>query len=252
MMHLKALINNINIRYIIIIFFLLTITIFLYNFSIIFANHSFIQKNSEINRTITGILKEEYNIDETLKNYEQSIDKYNFADGYHIITFKTVDEADDFYFKTSNYFSEIGLGSIAQDNTELISSNIANIILVITIIILFILVTIFLTNIIHNLEKDISLYKLIGYKDNMIIKTMILSIIILFIILFTISFTVNYLLFTLLNNIDLIDKINIKWNLNIRSYFFLLSIIFSSILVSIFKTIIKIKRISPIQLIKSC
>ena len=145
------------------------------------------------------------------------------------------------------------IGNIESSTITETSRGLAmNIIYGATIIILFIILF-FSLNILYNLEKDISLFKLLGFKNKKIILITLGLLYIYYFLMFLISILlarIIYFIFSL-NSLKLILGVNNLYILNINNYILLWLIISIFIILSFIRVTYKVIKISPINLIKA-
>ena len=145
------------------------------------------------------------------------------------------------------------IGNIESSTITETSRGLAmNIIYGATIIILFIILF-FSLNILYNLEKDISLFKLLGFKNKKIILITLGLLYIYYFLMFLISILlarIIYFIFSL-NSLKLILGVNNLYILNINNYILLWLIISIFIILSFIRVTYKVVKISPINLIKA-
>lgn len=239
MIHLKAIMNKSNIKQII-IFFLLFVSIII--FICLFKNTSDIylkEKEKEDYRTIYITIKPFVNKEEILN--DDMIEKYLNEENEYIIVLKSSNNVDNFKLKYNNMINRFASQSF-NDSSYKISKTIISIILSISIIIMTILIFVFSINYIYNIEKDIALYKLIGYSNNKIIKLFIIYMLLLYFVIYIISIIISFIITKYIITIAFISVLEI-----LILYLFVIIIV----LISFIRIIKRIKKISPIELINS-
>lgn len=252
MIHIKACFNKLIIKYQL-IFILLFSTLIICNIFIKSVDINLeTEKNKPQYRTLLIKDNNLEKIQSILNNNISIIENYFYDESTNefTITFNNISTLENFIDK---YEFEIITIEPFQDSNYMIIRNIFNGILIIINILIFILIIILGINFIHNLEKDISLYKLIGYSEKKIIYYLSVALYIFYLVTYLISIILSLTTLKILPifNIEFIDNIKIINILNLKDYLTIgLKIIFIVTLSSI-NIILKIKKVTPIKLINS-
>lgn len=239
MIHLKAFINKSNIKQII-VFFLLFTTIIIFicllkNIKISYTK----EKESKEYRTTYITFIENYNPENILNDFK--IEKYLYEDDIYVVLFKQTSYIKEFKTENNSIINTFASQNF-NDTNIIISKTIINILLSISIIIMSTLIFLFSMNYIYNIEKDVALYKLLGYSNNKIIELLITYMLLLYLTIYLIS-TITSLLIT-----KYIIKITFINTFETILIYIVISLI---VLISFIRIINKVKKISPITLISS-
>lgn len=239
MIHLKAFINKSNIKQII-VFFLLFTTIIIFicllkNIKISYTK----EKESKEYRTTYITFIENYNPENILNDFK--IEKYLYEGDIYVVLFKQTSYIKEFKTKNNSIINTFASQNF-NDTNIIISKTIINILLSISIIIMSTLIFLFSMNYIYNIEKDVALYKLLGYSNNKIIKLLIIYMLLLYLTIYLIS-TITSLLIT-----KYIIKITFINTFETILIYIVISLI---VFISFIRIINKVKKISPITLISS-
>ena len=253
MIHFKICFNKNLIKYIC-IFVLLFSTIIFSLCLIKNINNKIIIEQKDIRyRSALIDLGEYKNIEIDLKDNEDIIENYDYASDNReiLITFVDENSLNNFLNKYEKNFYSVSTESFSNSNYYIVR-NIFNVIILISLILIVFLIIIFSVNLIYNLERDVALYKLLGFS-NMKILTF------LFIFMYLV-YTFSYLLSIIIINITFkfIHYFNISIfndmkfiQLEILEYFVIFLFFSIIILFSFIRVAIKAKKVSPIELIKS-
>lgn len=252
MIHLKACFNKNIIRYKI-IFILLFSTIMICNAFVKSVDKSLeTEKNKEQYRTLLIEDNDTNKVEIILKNNKDIIEDYSVDEMNNqvIVLFNNIDDLEKFINK--NEFNGITTQPF-QDSNYMITRNIFNGILVVINILIFVLIIVFSINLIHNLEKDISLYKLIGYSDKKIIKYLLLGLYGFYLGTYLISIIISLSLLKIIPmfNIDFLKDITIIGLLNLKEYIIIGFEVILVVTLSSINIVSKIKKVTPIKLINS-
>ena len=252
MIHLKACLNKNIIRYEV-IFILLFSTIMVCNAFVKSVDKSLeTEKSKEQYRTL---LIEDKDIDKVkviLKTNQDIIEDYSIDELSNeiVVLFNTVEDLEKFIEK--NKFNGMTTQPF-QDSNYMITRNIFNGILVVINILIFVLIIVFSINLIHNLEKDISLYKLIGYNDKKIIKYLLLGLYGFYLGTYLISIILSLILIKIIPmfDIEFLKDITIVGLLNVKDYIIIGFEVILIVALSSINMVSKIKKVTPIKLIGS-
>lgn len=227
---LKGLIDKKKIlKYSLIIFItLLTITIFA---SILEYQKNLINKeyNKEEYRKIIITLKEN-NMD-FLNSF--TIEDVNRIDDlqYEII-FYTKDTKDDFIksVKSIRNITTIETKSIPQSfETNTIAFKIMITFLSVSIILL---ILVFSINYIYLIEKDLSLYKLLGFNKKRIVCLLLLFLTMVSTLLYLLANVLTFIGYRILNKIDILTNFNYTFKIEIKNIFLIMSIYLVAFLIN--------------------
>lgn len=252
MIHLKACFNKNIVRYEI-IFILLFSTIMMCNAFVKSVDKSLeIEKNKEEYRTLLIEDDDTNKVKIVLKNNKDIIEDYSIDEinNQVVVLFNNIDDLEKFIEK--NKFNGMTTQPF-QDSNYMITRNIFNGILVVINILIFILIIIFSINLIHNLEKDISLYKLIGYSDKKIIKYLLLGLYGFYLGTYLISIILSLILLKLVPmfNVEFLKDITIIRLLNLKDYIIIGFEVILVVALSSINIVSKIKKVTPIKLMNS-
>ncbi len=127
------------------------------------ANKKDIQSNQQIYRTV--LFKANTDIEQIINNNTDIIESCDISDEEYItITFKNVDYIDDFIEKYDEYFEEIERNILSASDKSFGNLSMTLLFLVNYIIIFLVIIFIIIMNINYliHIEKDISLYSILG------------------------------------------------------------------------------------------
>lgn len=255
MIHLKACFHKSVIKYGIILLLLFLSLLTFFNMKKYVDNNLKEEQNAIIYRTVSVKPKDASLLLEIISVNPDKIENYSFdtMSQRYIIIFKNISYIDSFLNSNSSNISEVQRNEFSMKDTYSVLQSIFNVIIGVASILLLILIFLFSINLIYNLEKDIALYKLLGYSQNQIILTLVVGIYLFYLCLFLISIVLMYLLFFFLKNfnIQILEGNTIRTILTFKDYLFVWGISNVSILLSFIRVVRKVKKISPIELIKS-
>ena len=134
-----------------------------------------------------------------------------------------------------------------------VTQNVTKGLIFLCLIIIIILIFLFSINIIYNFEKDISLYKLLGFKDSYIISVTLIFIIIYYFLVYILALIIYIIIGKLLsiNNVTIIKDIKFMNLLNCTYLIYICGFIIIVTLLSFIRIIYKIKKNNPINLVNS-
>ena len=245
MIYLKAFYSKYFFKYGVIFLLLFSaVNVFLsliktFNYSI--AN----EEKNEIYRTISISGNDLNNI---LRESKVNIESYEYDEenNEYIVVFYKIDDVQKFLNQYAENIDTIARQPFTDTSYSKTKVFFVGTMIIVLMIIVF-LIVVFLTNIIQMFEKNIALFKLVGYRDIKIIFILFSFILVFYFIICSMSFIVEYIVMKLLVS----NFVNDIILLSIKDYFMILLIVLI-IISSIF--IIKItiiKKISPIKLIHS-
>lgn len=252
MIHLKACYNKSIIKYGIIILILFTATnVFL---SLINSVNNSLEDEMNKPEYRTIIITDEHieEIEKILNSNSnlieiKTLDKLN---SQYNITFKNKDGMNEFVERYEEEFFKLSIFTF-NNNSYVIARNIFWGITIICIILIYILVLIFSLNLIYNLEKDIALYKLLGFNENNIIKYLIITIYIYYLFIYLVSTVLSMALLKVISQINQLPYITIFKTLSFKESIVTWLLINISLIFAGVRIVYKIKKISPIKFIKS-
>lgn len=244
MIYFKSLYNKQIFKYLLIFVILYSALLTFFNF-VKYGNEKNEEiKNSESNRTVLI-----YNIEDNI-NIEKRIEKYknkilsqifNSSTNEYSLVFDTISNKNNFMQENS----DLNYGSVILENNSYykVTLTIFSILLIITIVFIILLIILFSTNLIYNIEENIALFKLIGFPQLKILTILLIMFIAYHVVLYFLSIIIfNFIT----NNIGDISKIYI----NINNYLMIGTFIIIAILISFLRVIYKVKKITPILLMK--
>lgn len=253
MIHFKACFHKSMKKYGVILSLLFILILVLINFSMCIDFHINKEQNKEVYKTIYVTPKEDWNIIKNLKENSRIIEEYYVEDSnLYSIKFINYKEAQKYALINTNNFSKISVATFDLDSTYGILKNVTKILIAFSGVVVLFLIFFFSINIIYNMEKDISLYKLIGYKNSKIIGLTLFSIYFFYFLLYILAImiiNVSYYLFGL-KGANIISNVSLLNLLDLKAYLYIWGIISISIILSFLRIIFKIKNNSPIKLIK--
>ena len=244
---IKSFYYNKTIRkYALCLIVMLAFIIFLLNFKV-----SLEQKVTTLKNKILIIEVDSNKIIDKLKE-EKNIEKIEKLEYSYKITFKNYNDISSFRKKYSKELKNITsiYGNESKDTT--IIENVilfVNIIIYIVELLMFIALLLNINQIISETKYDISLYKLVGYKNVDILKRYIIIFIVFIILFYFVSFIFNFILIILLNL--LFKLINLDFIIGFSNKNIVLLIV--SVVLSLCLTFLnfkKISNISPMDLVK--
>ena len=251
MLRIKSCLDKTIIKYGIIISILFIILFFMCNFILTINKQLSKERENEIYRTIYVVPINEIEFNKSIDEFKDNIEIItNDFDEYYI-TFKEYKDVNNYLNKYSNIFSRKSINNEDIDSKFSLTKNVIYTLVIIVSIIVIILIFIFSYNIIYNLENDIALYKLIGYKNKNIILSLCFSLYLFYFIMYNVSYLIVYILYIfLLNKIAIINNITNTFLLNITHFSISWLIISIPIFCSYIRIIKRITSISPIKFIK--
>lgn len=242
-------------NYGVIILILFTLILLLVNFAKCIDFQKKEDEDSDIYKTLIMTPKEDWDYTESFQIYKDNIEEYNINKETEecYIKFDSRDNLKKYLNEYEGKFSKISISDFSLDSKYNTIKNITLVLINVCVFIILFIILIFSINIVSNLEKDISLYKLLGFKNRSIIFKIISFIYIYYFIIFLLSILLTriiYFIFKLesLKNILGINNILI---LNVSNYVLIWLCISIFIVVSFIRVIYKIKKMTPIKLINS-
>lgn len=254
MLIIKSYFHNNIVKYGIVLGLLFFTILFLINFSLTIDYQIDLKKNSEFYRTVRFSFKDNYNLEMiNMKEYEIEDIINNMGSDEIDIIFKNYKDAMRFKDNNKDLFKTVYISDFDINNNYKMTKNVTKGLIIICLIIILILIFLFSINIIYNIEKDISLYKLLGFNNKYIILITLFFIILYYLLLYAISILVYFIISKILILKGIVIIKDIKF-MNLLSYNYLLYIwIFVNVitLLSFIRIIYKIKKNNPINLINS-
>lgn len=243
MIHLKICLNkNVIKQAIIFLFLVISIMIF-----ISFYKKTNYEYKTEQEKEIYRTLNIKFYNEEEVKNIISALklDIKDRGDVEYIITFKSVKEMNEFIEKNNDKIATLSIQPF-NDNTYKISIKVISIIIVLCSVLIMILIFTFSLNFIYNMEKDIFLYKLLGFKTSNIILYLSGFILLFYILVYVIGYILSLLVLKILIYYDVVSSF-----LNVYELGLLFIGMILLIFLSLIRVIVKIRKISAISLIKS-
>lgn len=254
MLIIKSYFHNNIVKYGIVLGLLFFTILFLINFSLTIDYQIDLKKNSEFYRTVRFSFKNNYNLELINMNEYEIEDIINNMGSDEIdIIFKNYKDAMRFKDNNKDLFKTVYISDFDMNNNYKMTKNVTKGLIIICLIIILILIFLFSINIIYNIEKDISLYKLLGFNNKYIILITLFFIILYYLLLYAISILIYFIISKILILKGIVIIKDIKF-MNLLSYNYLLYIwifINTIMLLSFIRIIYKIKKNSPINLINS-
>ena len=254
MLIIKSYFHNNIVKYGIVLGLLFFTILFLINFSLTIDYQIDLKKNSEFYRTVRFSFKNNYNFEMINMNEYEIEDIINNMGSDEIdIIFKNYKDAMRFKDNNKDLFKTVYISDFDMNNNYKMTKNVTKGLIIICLIIILILIFLFSINIIYNIEKDISLYKLLGFNNKYIILITLFFIILYYLLLYAISILIYFIISKILILKGIVIIKDIKF-MNLLSYNYLLYIwifINTIMLLSFIRIIYKIKKNSPINLINS-
>ena len=254
MLIIKSYFHNNIVKYGIVLGLLFFTILFLINFSLTIDYQIDLKKNSEFYRTVRFSFKNNYNLELINMNEYEIEDIINNMGSDEIdIIFKNYKDAMRFKGNNKDLFKTVYISDFDMNNNYKMTKNVTKGLIIICLIIILILIFLFSINIIYNIEKDISLYKLLGFNNKYIILITLFFIILYYLLLYAISILIYFIISKILILKGIIIIKDIKF-MNLLSYNYLLYIwifINTITLLSFIRIIYKIKKNNPINLINS-
>ncbi len=236
-------------KYAVCLFITFLFVVFLLNFKVSLEQKIMNLKNNiEENRIIVVEIYSENTINKFKR--DKSIEKIEKLDYSYKITFKNYNDIDSFKEKYSKYLKSIT--SISNNDNTSIITNVTYIIDIIIYIVEFAILIILALNInqiILETKYDISLYKLIGYKNIDILRYYAIILLVFIVLFYFISLFVNLIFIFILNFVFKVINLDFILIFSYKNFFIFLLILFFSIFL-ILLNFRRISNISPIDLMK--
>lgn len=240
MINFKIFYNKILLKYVIIFISLFTaiISLFIY---LEYTNISIEEKiESEENRTLYLTFNENANSNSVISKYKNHIINYECNDNKCMIIFDKTLSAIQFKNDNINNFNNISVNEIDNTENNYIVKTVLIFVIIISCIIFLILLFLFSKSIIYSLKKDIALYKLVGFPNLKIYSILFKFLGFYYLILFMISIVLSYFI------LYIVIEINVKFSFDYLINCIL--IVFLCLLISFFQLILKIRKITPIEM----
>lgn len=254
MLIIKSYFHNNIIKYGIVLGLLFFSILFLINFNLTTDYQVELKKNSEFYRTVRFSFKDNINLETININDYEIEDIINNMDSDEIdIIFKNYKEAIKFKENNKESFKTLYTSDFDMNNTYKVTQNVTKGLIFLCLIIIIILIFLFSINIIYNFEKDISLYKLLGFKDSYIISVTLIFIIIYYFLVYILALIIYIIIGKLLsiNNVTIIKDIKFMNLLSCTYLIYIWGFIIIVTLLSFIRIIYKIKKNNPINLVNS-
>lgn len=203
------------------------------------------KENNLLSRTIEVILKDNYSIKEFNSGDIEKIEQLNDTQNKYKIILKKSNDVDNFINNYRDYCVNINFTSNQTGISNILSfsQTFLSISLIIIFLIILIIIVINVCEILLNEQKQLSLYKLIGFSNFSIIKYFAIAFSFTYFLIYVFSITIYSCIIFLLNLIFTF------MNLNFVSIYFLIIVfilIFILTLVILVILYFKIKKITPI------
>ena len=242
----KSLLLNKNIlRYFFMFSLLLIIFIFLLNIRHSLNKSIYNSNESLTERTIWIDSKDNITKEELEKS--NKIEEIIEEDGFYKIVFDSKKDLNNFKETYKNDYNQ--LITFNNDNSKDLKEKVLvffNILIYVFIFLLFSILIFNILEIITESKKNISLYKLLGFKNKDILKKYIFVLIILYTIIYILAILINIFIAWILNIIINIFTENFQIIINNNLITLYISIILTLIIMTLI-SYLKIKKISPIS-----
>lgn len=255
MLYLKIFYQK-NIRkYGLILIVLFTIILLLVNFSKCIDIQKNMEEDLDIYKTLTFVPKSNWNYLDSITKYENYITEYDLDEESNTcyIKFRERENLKQYLDEYQKNFSKLSIYDFSLDSKYNAIKNVTKCLIILSISIILFIILFFSLNILYNLEKDISLFKLLGFKNKKIILITLSLLYIYYFLMFLISILLARIIYYVfsLNSLKVILGVNNLYILNINNYILLWLIISIFIILSFIRVTYKVIKISPINLIKA-
>lgn len=255
MLYLKIFYQKSIRKYGLILVVLFTLILLLVNFSKCIDIQKNMEEDLDIYKTLTFVPKSNWNYVDSITKYENYIADYDVDKESNTcyIKFKERENLKQYLDEYQKNFSKLSIYDFSLDSKYNAIKNVTKWLIILSISIILFIILFFSLNILYNLEKDISLFKLLGFKNKKIILITLGLLYIYYFLMFLISILlarIIYFIFSL-NSLKLILGVNNLYILNINNYILLWLIISIFIILSFIRVTYKVIKISPINLIKA-
>ena len=255
MLYLKIFYQKSIRKYGLILVVLFTLILLLVNFSKCIDIQKNMEEDLDIYKTLTFVPKSNWNYVDSITKYENYITEYDLDEESNTcyVLFKERENLKQYLDEYQKNFSKLSIYDFSLDSKYNAIKNVTKCLIILSISIILFIILFFSLNILYNLEKDISLFKLLGFKNKKIILITLSLLYIYYFLMFLISILlarIIYFIFSL-NSLKLILGVNNLYILNINNYILLCLIISIFIILSFIRVTYKVIKISPINLIKA-
>lgn len=255
MLYLKIFYQKSIRKYGLILVVLFTLILLLVNFSKCIDIQKNMEEDLDIYKTLTFVPKSNWNYVDSITKYENYITEYDLDEESNTcyVLFKERENLKQYLDEYQKNFSKLSIYDFSLDSKYNAIKNVTKCLIILSISIILFIILFFSLNILYNLEKDISLFKLLGFKNKKIILITLGLLYIYYFLMFLISILlarIIYFIFSL-NSLKLILGVNNLYILNINNYILLWLIISIFIILSFIRVTYKVIKISPINLIKA-
>lgn len=255
MLYLKIFYQKSIRKYGLILVVLFTLILLLVNFSKCIDIQKNMEEDLDIYKTLTFVPKSNWNYLDSITKYENYIADYDVDKESNTcyIKFKERGNLKQYLEEYQENISKLSIYDFSLDSKYNAIKNVTKCLIILSISIILFIILFFSLNILYNLEKDISLFKLLGFKNKKIILITLGLLYIYYFLMFLISILLTRIIYYVfsLNSLKLILGVNNLYILNINNYILLWLIISIFIILSFIRVTYKVIKISPINLIKA-
>ena len=255
MLYLKIFYQKSIRKYGLILVVLSTLILLLVNFSKCIDLQKNMEEDLDIYKTLTFVPKSNWNYVDSITKYENYIADYDVDKESNTcyIKFRERENLKQYLDEYQKNFSKLSIYNFNLDSKYNAIKNVTKWLIILSISIILFIILFFSLNILYNLEKDISLFKLLGFKNKKIILITLGLLYIYYFLMFLISILLTRIIYYVfsLNSLKLILGVNNLYILNINNYILLWLIISIFIILSFIRVTYKVIKISPINLIKA-
>ena len=255
MLYLKIFYQKSIRKYGLILVVLFTLILLLVNFSKCIDIQKNMEEDLDIYKTLTFVPKSNWNYLDSITKYENYIADYDVDKESNTcyIKFKERGNLKQYLEEYQENISKLSIYDFSLDSKYNAIKNVTKCLIILSISIILFIILFFSLNILYNLEKDISLFKLLGFKNKKIILITLSLLYIYYFLMFLISILLTRIIYFIfsLNSLKLILGVNNLYILNINNYILLWLIISIFIILSFIRVTYKVIKISPINLIKA-
>ena len=213
------------------------------------------EEDLDIYKTLTFVPKSNWNYLDSITKYENYITEYDLDEESNTcyIKFKERENLKQYLEEYQENISKLSIYDFSLDSKYNAIKSVTKWLIILSISIILFIILFFSLNILYNLEKDISLFKLLGFKNKKIILITLGLLYIYYFLMFLISILLTRIVYYVfsLNSLKVILGVNNLYILNINNYILLWLIISIFIILSFIRVTYKVIKISPINLIKA-
>ena len=254
MLYLKIFYQKSIRKYGVILVVLFTLILLLVNFSKCIDIQKNMEEDLDIYKTLTFVPKSNWNYLDSITKYGNYIAEYDVDEEINTcyIKFKERENLKQYLEEYQENFSKLSIYDFSLDSKYNAIKIVTKWLIILSISIILFIILFFSLNILYNLEKDISLFKLLGFKNKKIILITLGLLYIYYFLMFLISILLTRIIYYVfsLNSLKVILGVNNLYILNFNNYIFLWLIITIFIILSFIRVTYKVVKISPINLIK--